>query len=469
MTELASRPAPVHGKERVEALDVLRGVAVLGILAMNIQSFALPFAAYSNPSVWTDGGTLDLVLWAIAYLFAELKFMTIFSLLFGAGVALMLDRLETRRRVAAERAPPEVLTQEGAPEAVPPAKPPPVARIHYRRSFGLILIGLAHAYLLWYGDILVTYGLCALALYPLRRVRPSRLLIAGILACLVAPLISQGYSFYLQSLPEAERVAALGELLPSPEKMQAEAEAYRGGWLEQMGTRAQTALLLQTVLFVFFVLWRAGGLMLIGMAFYKWGIVTAERGPPFYRRLAGWGFGLGFPLVVAGLILDLVQDFAFEAVWLTNGVLNYLGSAGVSMGYIALVMLWCRPRAATGSLDPASTPGEIGAPPSTAPVAPASTPAPRGWWRRHLAAVGRMALTNYLLQTILCIFIFYGFGFGLFGEVGRAGQWLIVLAVWAFQLLFSPWWLARFRFGPFEWLWRTMTYFRPQPFRRQSG
>jgi uncharacterized protein len=414
MSELATggpAPAPVAAGERVLALDVLRGVAVLGILVMNVQSFALPFAAYSNPGVWTDRGTLDVAFWAFAHVFAEQKFMTLFSLLFGSGVALMLERLEAR----------------GAP----------AASIHYRRSAGLLLIGLAHAYLLWYGDILVSYALCALALYPLRRVRPKRLLVAGLVLLCVAPLISQGFMAGLRYAPPAERAEALAQFVPPEEDVLHEVEAFRGGWREQMTVRAELAATLQTFGFGVFVLWRAGGLMLIGMALYKWGLVTAARPPDVYRRLALWGFGLGLPLVLAGLAVDLVYRFDFQAMWFTNGVLNYLGSAGLALGYLALVMLWCLSR-------------------------------PAGAVMHRLAAVGRMALTNYLLQTILGVLVFYGTGLGLFGEVGRAAQWLFVLAVWAFELWLSRWWLERFRFGPFEWLWRTMTYLRPQPMRRPT-
>ena len=345
MSELATgAPAPVRGSERYLALDVLRGVAVLGILVMNVQSFALPFAAYSNPRIWTGGGPLDVAFWALAYVFAEQKFMTLFSLLFGSGVALMLERLEARGL--------------------------PAGRVHYRRSAGLLLLGLAHAYLLWYGDILVGYALCALALYPLRHVRPKRLLVAGLVLFCVAPLISQGFAVSLRHAPEEVRAEALAQMVPAPEEVQREVEALRGGWTRQMPVRAELAVTLQTFGFGVFVLWRAGGLMLIGMALYKWGVVTASRPPDLYRRLALWGFALGTPLVLAGLLLDLRYGFDFYAMWLTSGVLNYLGSAGMAMGYLALVMLWCLRR-------------------------------PAGALARRLAAVGRMALSNYLLQTIL--------------------------------------------------------------------
>jgi uncharacterized protein len=412
MSELATRPAPVAATERILALDVLRGCAVLGILVMNVQGFALPFAAYSNLGVWEAPSRLDTWLWGVAHLFAEQKFMTLFSLLFGAGVALMLDRLERKELRA--------------------------AAVHYRRTLGLLLIGLAHAYLLWYGDILVTYAICALALYPFRHVRPKRLLVTGLLVLCVAPVVSQGWGYHVRHLPEAERAEALAAMRPSEEQIAAEIEAYRGGWWGQMEHRAKTSLWLETLILAFFTLWRAGGLMLIGMAFYKWGVITAARSPAFYRRLALGGFGLGVPLVAFGMAYVLQHDFSFRATWLDGGLFNYFGSLGVSLGYIAVVMLWCLTVA----------PGPV---------------------TRSLAAVGRMALTNYLMQTILCVLIFYGYGLGLFAHLSRSALWLVVLAIWAFQMLVSPWWLARFRFGPFEWLWRTMTYRRLQPMRTGSA
>lgn len=409
MPELATRPAPVRGAERILALDVLRGFAVLGILVMNVQSFAMPFAAYSNPTGWGEPGTLGYWAWGIAAFFAEQKFMTIFSLLFGAGVALMLERLEER----------------GAR----------IARVHYRRTVGLILIGAAHAYLLWYGDILFTYGVCALFLYFFRNVRPSRLLIVGIVVLCVAPLFGQGFKLWVSTVPPEQQAEFLAGVNPTDEMIAREVELYRSGWWAQMEHRAPTSLVWQTLVLLMFTFWRAGGLMLIGMALYKWGVVTAARPPTFYRRLAVIGFALGVPLAAAALWWNLYNDFSFAAIWFSSGVLNYFGSIGMSLGYVACVMLWCLTRRP-------------------------------GTGTRALGAVGRMALTNYLMQTVLCVLVFYGFGLGLFGYVDRAQQWLVILAVWAFQLVTSPWWLERFRFGPFEWLWRSMTYLRWQELRK---
>jgi len=448
MSELATHPAPVRETERIVALDVLRGIAILGILVMNIQAFSMPFAAYSNLGVFEQPSTTDYWVWGVAHLFAEMKFMTLFSILFGAGAALMLERLEAKGLSA--------------------------AAVHYRRSLGLLLIGAAHAYLLWYGDILTAYALCSMLLYFFRHVRPKRLLIVGIVVLCVSPLLTQVVGRLLMPQPAeageavaaetvageegaasgppaetaadaadaageeeaAEEPAAGGMMMPTPEALEAEIAAYRGGWLDQMASRVPLSLKLQTWGFAFFILWRALGLMLIGMALYKWGVITAGRSRAFYRKLAWWGFGIGFPLCIAGMTIVLVKDFEFGATFWVNSLFNYFGSAGVSLGYLALVMLWC--------LSPGTS-----------------------VLRRTLAAVGRMALTNYLLQTLLCIFVFYGgFGLGWFGHMSRLGQLGVVAAVWAFELLLSPWWLARFRFGPAEWLWRSMTYLKPQPMRR---
>ena len=138
---------------------------------------------------------------------------------------------------------------------------------------------------------------------------------------------------------------------------------------------------------------------------------------------------LGLPLVVFGIRQWSRNDFDFVSSFLVDGQYNYFGSVLVSLGYVGAVMLACR----SGRL-----PG----------------------LRRRLAAVGRMALTNYLLQSVLGVLIFYGYGFGLFGRLGRFDLWGVILAVWALQLAISPWWLARFRFGPAEWAWRSLTYWR---------
>ena len=404
--------APVAESDRVVALDVLRGFAVLGILIVNIRSFSTVSAAYLNPAVGDGLDGAGLWVWATTHLFADTKFISIFSLLFGAGMAMTADRMAKRGL--------------------------PAVGLHYRRQLWLLVIGLAHAYLIWHGDVLVAYALCGFLLYPLRNVRPKRQLILG--ACMVAVVLPLwlGVGLSVPWWPEAERAAMEAEWAPPPAALAAETAAFRGGWLEQMPYRAGEAFGLQTVVFLTYFLWRAGGLMLVGMALYRLGVVTGRRSPAFYRWTALLGIGLGLPVVAAGIAYNVRTGFSAEHSMFQGTLFNYVGSFGVFLGYVALVML---------AVQAGRLPG----------------------LQQRLAAVGRMALTNYISQSVLCTLFFYGHGLGIFGRVSALGQVGVVLAVWALQLAWSPWWLRRFRFGPLEWLWRTATYMRRQPFRARPG
>jgi uncharacterized protein len=205
-----------------------------------------------------------------------------------------------------------------------------------------------------------------------------------------------------------------------------------------MSHRLPTALKFQTQVFFVFLAWRAGGLMLIGMALFKWGLLTAQRTKRFYSALMTIGFGLGFPVVIYGILRNYQANWSFGYSMFVGVQFNYWGSILVALGYISLVMLICKSRLLEKVV-------------------------------RRFAAVGRMALTNYLMQTIICTTIFYGHGLGLFGQVERGGQILIVFAVWMILLFISPLWLRSFQFGPAEWLWRTLTYLKVQPMRRRAG
>ena len=408
MSESAGQATPVQLSERFVALDVLRGVAILGILVMNIQSFSSPLAAYMNPTNYGNFTGVDRWIWILSYVFTAEKFLTLFSMLFGAGVVLMTSRLEARG-----------------------VRPGP---LHYRRMLWLILIGCVHAYAFWYGDILFTYAVCALWLFLFRRRTPKTLLIVGICIFSVTSLLALMTGLTMPYWPEEQKVEMLSDWNPPAEEIAAEVEAYRSGWWEQMSVRIPQALMLQTAALFFFVMWKAGGLMLIGMALFKWGILTGEASTTTYRRLMAVGFLVGFPLVLLGTWQHLEHNFAGEWSMTLGGIPNHWGSALVSIGYLSTLCLLLR----TGRL---------------------------GSFKDRLAAVGRMAFTNYLLQTVLCTLIFYGHGLGLFGQVGRVGQVAIVLAIWGLQLVISPIWLERYRFGPAEWLWRSLTYGRRQPMR----
>lgn len=225
------------------------------------------------------------------------------------------------------------------------------------------------------------------------------------------------------------------ELDPGSETVAAEVAAYRGSWWEQMSVRVPQAIEMETSTFLAWAAWRVGRLMLLGMALFKLGVFSAERSRRFYLTCIALAVGVGLPLVWLGIRRNFAGGWEAPGFFFLGLQLNYWASRLVALGWVGAVMLVCRHGG-------------------------------RGWLTRPLAAVGQMAFTNYILQTVICTTLFYGHGFGLFGRVERTGQAAVVVAVWAFQIVLSPLWLTRFRFGPLEWLWRTLAYMERQPFRR---
>jgi uncharacterized protein len=402
---------PVPQPERIASLDVLRGVAVLGILVMNIQSFSMPGVAYINPTAYGDLQGANYWVWYLSHLLTDQKFMTIFSMLFGAGIILMTSRAEATGRGS--------------------------AGVHYRRMAWLLLFGLLHAHLLWYGDILYFYAVCGFVVYLFRRLPPGWLLGFGLLSAAVASGISLLFGWSMRYWPEAQVASFTAEnWQPPAEALERALAVYRGSWLDQMRLRGRDAIFFETFLLVFGVAWRAGGMMLIGMGLFKLGVFSARRSAIFYGALLGLGALVGLPVVGYGVHLNEASGWDVRWSFFFGSQFNYWASILVALGWVGLVMLLCR----SGALRAV---------------------------RRVLAAVGQMALTNYLMQTIICSTIFYGHGFGQFGAFERTGQLATVLAVWAVQLTWSPLWLRWFRFGPFEWLWRSLTYLRLQPMLRK--
>ena len=420
----ASSPAPVSGAERIRSLDVLRGVAVLGILTMNIQSFAMPGVAYSNPTAWGSLEGLNGWVWTLSHLFGDLKFMATFSILFGAGMVLMADRQVTRG---------------GSPW-----------RLHLKRMFWLLNFGLIHAHLIWYGDILVLYAVTGTLVFGMRNRRPRTLILSAVLLWAVGTALLASAGLSLSQWPEADRIEVAMEFDPPAEVKAAEVAAYQGGFAEQFAERSPVALGFETELVVWFGLWRVGGLMLLGMALFKLGVLSAARSRAFYLRLLATGWLVGLPVVGLGILWNRSTEWAAPDFFFLGSLPNYWGSLGVALGWIAGVMLLCPSQGQ--SLGPSQGPSRA-----------------RSGVTTRLSAVGRMAFTNYIAQSLICTWIFYGHGLGLFGQVDRVGQFGIVLLVWALQLWWSPLWLARFRFGPLEWMWRSLVYRRRQPLRRRAA
>ncbi len=431
-----TRPAacPVSAKERLASVDTLRGVAVLGILAMNIYAYGFPHMAYSNPTVIGGFSGLDRLAWWTSFLFFSFKVMPIFGMLFGAGLVLMYERF--------------------TPKGIS------FKRFWYRRVLWLMLIGAVHGYLLWVGDILFLYSICGLFLYLFRKKSVKRLFISAAIFYVIVflPGLAGGYYFGMVRdtiLPEIERKIGAGEELsaeekahrerweetkkhydPSQEELEENIAIYRNGYEGIVRHRAPLYFMSTTAMLIIGSFWPTMGLMLAGMALMKLGVFSASRSKRFYLILTVIGYGAGLPLAYLSARGMIAHDFSFIEKFRIDSPLNLLGGPLVALGHIGLVMLACR----TGIL---------------------------AGLRKRFAAAGRMALSNYIAQTVICTLIFYGYGLGLYASIGKAGLMLFVLGIWTIELIVSPLWLGRFRFGPIEWLWRTLTYGSRQPMRKQ--
>lgn len=430
--ERAGETGPVLAPSRIESLDTLRGVAVLGILVMNIYAFAMPSAAYSNPLAYGGTDGFNMGVWFFTHLFFEQKFMTIFAMLFGAGLVMMSKRAAVSGTAC--------------------------TAIWYRRNFWLLIIGAVHGYFLWYGDILFAYAATGFLIYPLRHKRPRTLIL---IACCLLPFAMlnmfaggyyvgklQGAVAEIQQLQEAgtelsaEQIATMAEwkklgdfALPIRENVQNDLAAYQKTYAEIVAYRAPTVVGMQTDALIYYLFWRIGGVMLIGMALMKLGVFSADRSLSFYKKMLLAGYGSGIPLVIySAYALHTNQwDQVFQ---LQAGMVpNYIGSLLVALGHVALIMLLIK----CGFLANIM---------------------------RRFAAVGRLALTNYLLHSMVMTTLFYGYGFGLFGQIPRTTQMLLVVVMLGLQLVISPNWLRNFYFGPAEWLWRSLTYWEFQPMKR---
>jgi uncharacterized protein len=225
--------------------------------------------------------------------------------------------------------------------------------------------------------------------------------------------------------------------LSSPADLARELAAYRGGWAAQQTFRGPDATSMETFIFLIDTAWKTSGLMLIGMALYKLGVLSAQRSQALYRTLMTLGFGVGLPVVAYGVWSNFKAGWRLPYSLFLGSQFNYWGSVAVALGWIGLVMIVVRSGRFVGL-------------------------------QRRLAAVGRTAFSNYILQTLLGIAIFSGSGLGLFGSVERVGQLAIVFAIWGVQLVIAPVWIRHFEFGPLEWLWRSLTYGKIQPMRRSA-
>lgn len=416
MNEPASL-APVTGADRIQALDVVRGFALLGILLMNIEGMAGPLMAsmtgldpqLAGADRWVDGAI---------YLLVQGKFYPLFSMLFGMGFAVMLMRAE-----AAER---------------------PFFGLYLRRVLALLAIGLAHALLVWSGDILVTYAQVGFVLLLFfRRTPRSRLPKWGIALMLVPAVLMLLFGLLgsaMQAAPGESRADFEQGLAEQSERIAAQVEAQRqaygaGSFAEATAQRLDdfTSMMGFIVIYGAFIL----GLFLLGAWFARSGaIARPDEHARLHARLRWVALPVGLAMVLASFWLEPTMDFGRMDLRASIAqVLQMLGGVAMALGYLAWVVRGLQSPATAG-------------------------------WLLALAPAGRMALTNYLLQSLVMTTIFFGYGLGFFGQLPRAWQPLVVVAFFAGQVALSHWWMARFRFGPAEWLWRAATYARLPPMRR---
>jgi uncharacterized protein len=369
---------------RIHAIDVVRGLCLFGILVINIQSFAMPHAAYLNPTVFGSLAGLDGVAWAAGRVFFDYKFLNLFAMLFGASMLLGADTTSPTKRLV-----------------------------------WLGIFGLVHGYLVWYGDILFTYGVVGLVLHGLRARdwSPLRQLQVAVALVAVGPLQSFLLGSLFPHLSSAVQAMISGHLDTST--VAAELAAYRSGWLDQTPIRAGLTFESQTIGLVIGTGTRAAGHMLLGMVAIKLGL-TDQRRVSKNLLIALWTVGLGLTLIA--LWVRLSGEFA-PVAWLYSEALHELGAAPLACAYglsiVGLMRLV-----------------------SEAPLA------------RYVAALGRVAFTAYLTQSLVGTFVFGGQGFGLFGTVGRAALFISALGFWSVQLVAANVWTKHFARGPFEALWR---------------
>jgi len=401
--------SPVAPRERIISIDTLRGIAVLGILIMNIQSFSMIGAAYMNPLAYGDLTGINKWIWILSHILASEKFMSIFSILFGASVLLFTNNAIEKGRKAGP--------------------------LHYRRMMWLFIFGMIHAYFIWYGDILVNYALCGMFVFVFRKLEPKTLTIISAAFFIVPIIFSLFAGFTIEMWPKEAYDNNMQSWFPDIEKINSELASMRGSWMEQMDVRVKMSFFIQTFLFLWMTFWRVTSMMLLGMALFKWGVLAAERSKGFYLRMVTFGLIPGLAVVSWGVVENFNMNWAMDFSMFFGNQFNYVGSVGVALGYIAIVMLIAKSLRCSG-------------------------------FKWIISSVGKMAFTNYILMSLICMFIFYGNGFGFFGSVERGCQILIVLGIWIVLLVISPLWLGRFRFGPLEWIWRVLTYWKYQPMKR---
>ncbi len=423
--------SPLEASDRIQSLDIMRGIVLFGILLMNINGMGLS-GAYGDPTVSGGATGWNLVTWITTNMLFEGTMRALFSLLFGVGMFIFLDRLE--KKGAGIKA----------------------ANIYFRRLIWLLIFGLINAYiLLWYGDILFSYALMGFFVFSFRNLPPKKLVLASIILFSIGTLWN--YSDYLRDVKFMENVALIESYTSEGKELTKELIEVEYKWNEIKWSKSETGIennndnmrksYLSALKYLApinkhfnehfplrYDLWDILSMMLMGIAFFKLKILTSEKSYRFYivMVLIGYAVGLSVNYYETKLILD--DNFSLLAFSKSN-ITYDLGRVFVAIGHVGLIMLFCKLTLFKN-------------------------------FKYALSCVGRMALTNYLMHSLIALLLFTGAGFGLFGTFERHELLYMVFSIWLFQIIISPIWLKYYQFGPLEWIWRNLSYLTRYPLKK---
>ena len=428
---------PVAATDRIKSIDTIRGVALLGILMMNIPGFGINWDFWYSLIHGPRSGN-DYYTFITVFVLFEGTMRGLFSMLFGAGMVLFM------------------LNKKEVPGGAT------VAEYYYRRLLWLVLFGLINAFIfLWQGDILFFYGLCGMLLFAFRKMKPKWLVVLA-LACVSFGIIKSQWSWNEtrgQRKAYTEAVAAKKEKKELTGEQQGAIQAWEAREKNQKPDTTITNRNLRKMrsdyptIFTYFIpnnadgeawymyngVWDMLAMMLLGMALFVWGFFSNKLRTSTYAMWLLIGYGIGIPiawvLVNQGMLHGQTMGEYTDRWTVSHTIFAEFRRILLTIGHASLVMLIFR----SGAVK---------------------------WLMRALANVGQMAFTNYLMQSLICTFFFYGYGFGYYNKLYFHQLYYVVGAVWIFQLIFSSIWLRYFRFGPFEWLWRSLTYWKRQPMKK---
>ena len=434
-----NNPAPVTQTDRIKTVDMVRGFALLGILLMNIWGFGINWDSWYN-TMTGPHNTKDYYTMAAIMSFFDGTMRGLFSMLFGAGMILF------------------TLNKKEVPGG------PTVTEYYYRRLLWLLLFGLFNAYiLLWFGDILYFYALCGMVLFVFRKTNPKWLLVLGFVCMGITML--KGQLQWNETREKRKAYVEAVQLEKAKKKLTAEQAAAKTEWQEiEKRIKPDTAFTNKnlrkmrsgyTTVYQHWLPMNADGeiwglyhqwfwdgltMMFVGMALFGWGFFSNRLSTSTYAMWLLIGYGIGIPIGWLAFKEGALGFFTnlphyVDRFWVSHQMMYDIRRGLISVGHASLLMLIFRSR-----LVP--------------------------WLMKALANVGQMAFTNYLMQSIICTWFFYGYGFGFYNKFAFHQMYYFVFAVWIVQLIYSSIWMRYFRFGPFEWLWRSLTYWKWQPMKR---